>query len=92
MTLDEIAEEIRLTMSLKHENIVKIYDFYQSKTNVYVVMELLHGGELLDLVMTLGSYGERDAMSIMKQLFHGLESVHSANITHRDLKVRRLQA
>eukprot|EP00227_Mantoniella_beaufortii_P012733 CAMPEP_0197579814 /NCGR_PEP_ID=MMETSP1326-20131121/3728_1 /TAXON_ID=1155430 /ORGANISM="Genus nov. species nov., Strain RCC2288" /LENGTH=561 /DNA_ID=CAMNT_0043143377 /DNA_START=179 /DNA_END=1864 /DNA_ORIENTATION=+ len=90
MTLEEIAEEIRLTMSLSHEKIVKIYDFYQTKTHVYVIMELLRGGELLDAVMELGSYNEVDAATIMRQLFKGLESIHSKSISHRDLKLENL--
>ena len=90
MTLEEIAEEIRLTMSLSHENVVKIFDFYVTKVHVYVIMELLGGGELLDAVMELGSYGERDAATIMGRLFNGLESIHSKNISHRDLKLENL--
>lgn len=90
MTLEEIAEEIRLTMSLQHENVVKVYDFYRTKTNVYVIMELLQGGELLDAVMELGSYNEKDAATIMKQLLTGLESVHSKSMAHRDLKLENL--
>ena len=48
------------------------------------------GGELLDAVMELGSYGERDAATIMGRLFNGLESIHSKNISHRDLKLENL--
>jgi serine/threonine protein kinase len=90
MTMDEIAEEIRLTMSIQHENIVKVYDFYQTKRIVYVIMELLEGGELLEAVMDLGSYQERDAACIMKQLFIGLESIHEKSMAHRDLKLENL--
>jgi serine/threonine protein kinase len=90
MSIEEIAEEIRLTMSLQHENVVKIHDFYQTATHVYVIMELLEGGELLDAVMELGSYNEKDAATIMKQLFTGLESVHSKSMAHRDLKLENL--
>jgi len=90
MTMGEIAEEIRLTMSLQHENVVRIHDFYQTKTHAYVIMELLLGGELLDAVMELGSYNEKDAATIMKQLFKGLESIHSKSMAHRDLKLENL--
>ena len=69
MTLDEIAEEIRLTMSLSHPQVVNIHDFYQTKSHVYVVMELLKGGELLDAVMRLGHYTEKDA-AVIKTALH----------------------
>lgn len=90
MTLPEIAEEIRLTMAMAHPQVVRIYDFYQTDTKVYVVMELLRGGELLDAVMELGHYTELDAVTVMKQLFTGLISIHAQNITHRDLKLENL--
>ena len=90
MTLPEIAEEIRLTMSLASPQVVRIYDFYQTPKHVYVLMEFLRGGELLDAVMNLGSYSEKDAAMIMKQLLTGLVKVHEQNITHRDLKLENL--
>ena len=69
---------------------MKVYDFYQTKRIVYVIMELLEGGELLEAVMDLGSYQERDAACIMKQLFIGLESIHEKSMAHRDLKLENL--
>ncbi len=90
MTIEEIADEIRLTMSLAHPQVVRVYDFYQTKKHVYVVMEFLRGGELLDAVMNLGHYSESNAATIMKQIFTGLVRVHEQNITHRDLKLENL--
>ena len=90
MTLPEIAEEIRLTISLASPQVVRIYDFYQTPKHVYVLMEFLRGGELLEAVMNLGSYSEKDAALIMKQLLTGLVNVHAHNITHRDLKLENL--
>ena len=90
MTLPEIAEEIRLTISLASPQVVRIYDFYQTPKHVYVIMEFLRGGELLEAVMNLGSYSEKDAALIMKQLLTGLVNVHAHNITHRDLKLENL--
>ena len=40
--------------------------------------------------MNLGSYSEKDAALIMKQLLTGLVNVHAHNITHRDLKLENL--
>jgi len=91
MSLSEIAEEIRLTMSVNStENAVKVFDFYVTPTHVYVVMELLRGGELLDAIMDSGAFSEKDCAQVMFQLFKGLVSIHGRSITHRDLKLENL--
>ena len=91
MSLDEIAEEIRLTMSVNTtENAVKVYDFYLAKNHVYVVMELLEGGELLEALMTHGEFDEPQAARCVYELLKGLASIHARSITHRDVKLENL--
>ena len=106
MTIGEVAEEIRLTMSLSaatKSHAVKVYDFYvayprlggtrakkNDPTRVYVVMELLNGGDLLEAITSEGVFCERDAAMIMHRLFIGLQTMHAKNVTHRDLKLENL--
>ena len=110
MTIGEVAEEIRLTMSLSaasKSHAVKVYDFYvaypklggtrlkargaqNDPTKVYVVMELLNGGDLLEAITSEGVFCERDAAMIMHRLFIGLQTMHAKNVTHRDLKLENL--
>src|SRR5262249_43005672 len=45
------------------------------------------GGELFDRIVERGSYTEKDAQHVMKQVFQGIDYLHSLNIAHRDLKV-----
>ena len=44
---------------------------------VYLITELLHGGELLDAVLQRGSYNEADARLCFTQLLRGIEYLHS---------------
>ena len=44
---------------------------------VYLITELLHGGELLDAVLQRGSYNEADARTCFAQLLRGIEYLHS---------------
>ena len=109
MTIGEVAEEIRLTMSVSaatRANAVKVYDFYvafprfggtraarngkAAPTHVYVVMELLRGGDLLEAITKEGAFRERDAAVVMHRLFTGLETMHAKNMAHRDLKLENL--
>ena len=93
MTLEEIAEEVRLTMSFSNvvnANVVKVFDFYVSSGNVYVVMELLTGGSLLDALTIEGCFSERKAAAVLHKLFTGLELIHGDAMAHRDLKLENL--
>ena len=89
MTLPEIAEEIRLTMSLASPRLCASTTFTR-RPSTGRAHGVSRGGELLDAVMNLGSYSEKDAAMIMKQLLTGLVKVHEQNITHRDLKLENL--
>lgn len=94
MTTEEIAEEIRLTISLnEHRGVAKVHDFYHSDDRyVIVVMELLRGGDLLSAVSKRGDrgIGERDASRAMRELFSTMSHVHERCIAHRDLKLENL--
>jgi calcium/calmodulin-dependent protein kinase I len=53
---------------LHHSNIVQLYDTYDEKQFVYLVMELVTGGELFDRIVAKGSYTERDASDLIRQV------------------------
>lgn len=46
---------------IDHENIVKLYDFYEEKHFYYLVMEILNGGELFDRIVMKQYYNEKEA-------------------------------
>lgn len=46
------------------------------------------GGELLDRILERGSYTERDASRVMRQVLAAVRYLHQLGIVHRDLKVR----
>jgi len=49
--LAEIVEEVRIQMRLRHPNIPGVLDVYDTQKKVYVVMELLDGGDLFDRIV-----------------------------------------
>jgi serine/threonine protein kinase len=75
---------------LDHESIIKLYEVYESDNYIYLVVELLHGGELFERIVKKGQYGERDACVLMKKLLSSLNYMHAKGIMHRDIKPENL--
>jgi calcium-dependent protein kinase len=75
---------------LDHPNIVKVYEFYEDDQNLYIITELIEGGELFDEIIQKQHFSERDASICMKALLSSISYCHSHNIMHCDLKPENL--
>jgi len=73
-----------------HPNIVKLIDICDTKDTLFIIMELMEGGELYDEIVKRKLFTEKDASFIMYQLFLALEYLHKRGIVHRDLKLENL--
>jgi len=83
---DDMKAEIEVMRSLNHENIVKLYQVYETKLSLYLVQELCSGGELFDMITKLGKYTEKAAADVLIQILRGLSHMHENKIAHCDLK------
>ena len=89
-TRSKIMNEVEILKNLDHPNIVKLYEFHEDDTNLYLVMELCTGGELLDSIISNGNFDEAQAVLYLKQILSAVVYLHSLNIVHRDLKLENL--
>jgi len=87
---DSLENEIRVLRRLHHPNIVELLEVHEEKTKVYLVMELVTGGELFDRIVEKGSYTEKDAADLIKQVLSAVAYMHSSGVVHRDLKPENL--
>jgi len=69
-----------------HENIVKCVGAFEGQRHVYIVMELLCGGELFDRIVERGKYSEKDAADCFKTIVQTIQHCHELGVVHRDLK------
>jgi len=89
---DKMKREIRILKNqFMHPNIVKVYDFIDTKADLYIICELLTGGELFDYITEKDKISEADCRKWFIQLISALDYVQTSNgITHRDLKPENL--
>jgi len=83
--LERFQREARLLASLSHAHILKIFDFGQFGSQVYLVMELLKGGSLADLIRN-GPLTVENTARFLEQIGSALDYAHEQGIIHRDLK------
>ena len=89
--LQQLATEISTHRLLMHPNIVHLRACFQEADAMYVVMEHLAGGDLLDRILQKSNagdpYGEPAAAHVMHSIFDALQYLHERqNIAHRDIK------
>lgn len=88
IAIEDVRREVKILRALTgHRNLVQFYDAYEDEENVYIVMELCKGGELLDRILARGGkYSEDDAKAVMVQLLSVVSYCHLQGVVHRDLK------
>ncbi|KAI6047447.1 RIM15, signal transduction response regulator [Pisolithus marmoratus] len=80
------AERMILMKQAESPFVAKLYFTFQSKENLYLVMEYLNGGDCAALIKSLGSLPEEWTRQYIAEVVLGLEYLHQRGIVHRDLK------
>ena len=82
----ELLKEAELLRLIKHPDIIHLEDVFADSHYLYLVMELLNGGDLFDRLLSKGTYSEGEAMEVTYRLLNAIHFLHINNIAHRDLK------
>jgi len=82
----DFKKEQLLMKSLQNDNIVPIKDVISNQSTIYLVMDLLTGGEIISKVAIEGAYGEDIAREYFKQILNALDYCLKRGISHRNLK------
>ncbi|XP_049428301.1 serine/threonine-protein kinase DCLK2 isoform X2 [Epinephelus fuscoguttatus] len=85
-----IENEVAVLRKVKHPNIIMLIEEVDTPSELYLVMELVKGGDLFDAITSSAKYTERDASVMVYNLAEALKYLHSTNIVHRDIKPENL--
>ncbi|XP_069496865.1 serine/threonine-protein kinase DCLK1 isoform X3 [Ambystoma mexicanum] len=85
-----IQNEVSILRKVKHPNIVLLIEEMDMPMELYLVMELVKGGDLFDAITSTNKYTERDASGMLYNLMSAIKYLHSLNIVHRDIKPENL--
>ncbi|XP_012320293.2 myosin light chain kinase family member 4 isoform X1 [Aotus nancymaae] len=84
---EEVKNEISVMNQLDHANLIQLYDAFESKNDIVLVMEYVDGGELFDRIIDENyNLTELDTILFMKQICEGIRHMHQMYILHLDLK------
>ncbi|KAK6131315.1 hypothetical protein DH2020_034944 [Rehmannia glutinosa] len=85
--ITDVRREIIILQHLTGQpNIVEFKGAYEDRKNLHLVMELCSGGELFDRITAKGSYSEKEAARIGRQIVNVVHVCHFMGVMHRDLK------
>lgn len=87
---NQIKKEISIMKMVKHKYVVQMVEVLASKTKIFIVLELVTGGELFDKIVQIGKFNEEQARFYFNQLVEGVEFCHKSGVCHRDLKPENL--
>jgi len=86
----QIKKEISIMKMVSHPHVVRLIEVLASRTKIFIVLEMVTGGELFDKIVAEGRFSEDKARFYFRQLLAGVEYCHARGVCHRDLKPENL--
>jgi len=87
---EALLTEISILKQVNHPNVIRLEEIFETRKKLYLVMNLLNGGELFDRIVENGSFSEKDASDLVRDIIGAISYLHNMGIVHRDLKPENL--
>ena len=82
----EFEKEAKITASISHPNVVKVFSAGSDQDHYFMAMELVGGGSLDEMIHLEGKLSEKKVLDLGSELVQGMNAAHAAGLIHRDIK------
>lgn len=83
----KVLQEVYILKKIKHSNVIRLLEVFESPKHLLIVMEYSDGGDLLKYVKSNGRMSEEKARYFFKSILVGLAHCHCRSVLHRDVKL-----
>jgi serine/threonine protein kinase len=87
---ESLINEISIMRELNHPNIMRLEEIHESQNSIYLIIELLEGGELLTTIVEKHTLKLPELGKVLRDVLAGLAYIDKCGIMHRDLKPENL--
>ncbi|XP_070573479.1 serine/threonine-protein kinase BRSK2-like [Ptychodera flava] len=88
--LMKVEREIAIMKLIEHPHVLGLYDVYENRKYLYLILEHVSGGELFDYLVKKGRLTPKEARKFFRQIISAIDFCHKHSICHRDLKPENL--
>ena len=82
----KLRDEVEILKGLKHQSVVECYGLFETELHLYIIMELVSGGDLFHSILEDGCFVEKEAQRFFLLVCEAVSYLHFQNVVHRDLK------
>jgi serine/threonine-protein kinase len=83
---ERFVREARYANSLRHPNVIEVYDAGEQEGVLYIVMQFVEGTDLKNLLAREGALAPGRAVNLLGQVAGALDAAHAQGLLHRDIK------
>jgi len=81
-----IRDEIQIFTLISHPNAAKMVEVFENEKSIFIIMDLVNGGELFEFIVSQSQVEIRDVIRLLYHILEVIQYMQIASIVHRDLK------